>query len=310
MVNHPNGLLDPLVVAVNNPRIQHFLVRAAAFKNPLVKKFLGTLNLMPIYRIRDGVKELGRNQEIFEKCFSILLQGKALMIFPEGSHDRRRTIRPLSKGFSRIIFGALEKNPEIQIQIVPVGITYQNSSVYPSNITLKYGTPILANDYFSFENQNAETKRLKEVIAEQLKTLTVHIPLDKNYNNVLSKLNAANVDFTKVEEVNQMIQSGNVLAKKRSLHMLGFLKTLIILNSVVPWLLWKYAERKNDEIEFVDTFRFGICTLSFGLFYILQTYLVSYFFDWVIGLIYLSCSLLLVLLYSKLHPTPAESPLE
>ena len=24
MVNHPNGLLDPLVVAVNNPRILHF----------------------------------------------------------------------------------------------------------------------------------------------------------------------------------------------------------------------------------------------------------------------------------------------
>ncbi len=95
MVNHPNGLIDPLVVAVNNPRILHFLVRAAVFKKSTVKKLLSTLNLMPIYRIRDGVKELGKNQEIFEACFKILKNQKALMIFPEGSHDRRRTIRPL-----------------------------------------------------------------------------------------------------------------------------------------------------------------------------------------------------------------------
>ena len=38
MVNHPNGLLDPLVVAVNNPRILHFLVQAAIFKNPTINR--------------------------------------------------------------------------------------------------------------------------------------------------------------------------------------------------------------------------------------------------------------------------------
>ena len=124
VVNHPNGLIDPLIVAVNNPRIQHFLVRAAVFKKPLVKKFLSTLNLMPIYRIRDGIEQLGKNQKIFEQCFSILNSQKALMIFPEGSHDKRRTIRPISKGFSRIVFGALERNPKLKIQIIPVGITY------------------------------------------------------------------------------------------------------------------------------------------------------------------------------------------
>ena len=67
VVNHPNGLIDPLIVAVNNPRAQHFLVRAASFKKPLIKRFLGTLNLMPIYRMRDGVKQLGNNKDVFEK---------------------------------------------------------------------------------------------------------------------------------------------------------------------------------------------------------------------------------------------------
>ena len=66
-VNHPNGLLDPLLVTTNTPRITHYLVRAAIFKKPIVKKFLATLNLMPIYRIRDGVKEYILVAEMFSK---------------------------------------------------------------------------------------------------------------------------------------------------------------------------------------------------------------------------------------------------
>lgn len=306
MVNHPNGLIDPLIIAVNNPRVQHFLVRAAVFKKPLVKKFLATLNLMPIYRIRDGVKQLGRNQEIFEKCFSIFDKQKALMIFPEGSHERKRSIRPLSKGFSRIVFGALERNPDLKIHIIPVGLTYQNSSVYPSNIIVQYGTSILANNYFDVNNLNAETKRLKDAISRQLENLTVHIPNDENYQETLAKLNQENVDFTKVNEVNKMIQSGKIYGRKRRVNPLGFLKYIIILNSIIPWLIWKYVDHKNDEVEFIDTFRYGISTITFGLFYLIQTSIVVFFFDWKIGLSYLAASSILVLLYSKTHPTPAE----
>lgn len=310
MVNHPNGLIDPLIVAVNNPRIQHFLVRAAVFKKPLVKKFLATLNLMPIYRIRDGVKELGKNQEIFEKCFSIFNEGKALMIFPEGGHNRKRTVRPLSKGFTRIVFGALEQNPDLKIQIVPVGITYQNSSVYPSKVTLNYGTPVLANSYFSPEDQVTKTRQLKELITQQLQQLSVHIPDDENYNGMLQSMNKANVDFTDVTAANEMIKTGKITGRKRSINVLAFLKPLIVLNTLIPWLLWKYVDKKNDEIEFVDTFRFGFNTLTFGLSYLLQSYIAFWFFGWKIALIYFACSLLAILLFSKLHPTPAELPLE
>ena len=310
MVNHPNGLIDPLIVAVNNPRIQHFLVRAATFKKPLVKKFLATLNLMPIYRIRDGVRELGRNQEIFEKCYNILNDQKALMIYPEGSHDKRKTIRPLSKGFSRIIFGALERNPELQIHIVPVGLTYQNPSLYPSKVCLQYGTAILANDFYKPDSLNSEIKRLKEDISSQLKTLSVHIPADENYEKTLTKLNNANVDFMKVDEVNEMVKTGNIKSRKRKLNLVNFLKPIIILNSIIPWLLWKYVEKKNDEFEFIDTFRYGISTLAYGIFYLIQTLLIGMFFNWKNAILYLGFSLLLILLYSKLHPTPTELPLE
>jgi 1-acyl-sn-glycerol-3-phosphate acyltransferase len=306
MVNHPNGLIDPLIVAVNNPRILHFLVQAAAFKNPTVKKFLGTLNLMPIYRMRDGVRELGRNQQVFENCFSIFKKHGALMIFPEGTHDRRRTVRHLSKGFSRIVFGAIEQYPELEIQIVPVGITYQNASVFPAKISLQYGKPILANEYLDTENQNAKTKELKDLISDRLKELCVHIPADENYESTLQNLNQQNVDFTKVSAVNHMIKTGTVSGRKRRIYVLVFLKPLIILNSLVPWLLWKSVDKKNDEPEFVDTYRFGFNTVTFPLFYVLQSLLVAFLFNWSVAGIYFGISLFIVLIYSKLHPVPAE----
>ncbi len=307
LVNHPNGLIDPLVLAVNNPRIQHFLVKAGAFKNPTVKKFLATLNLMPIYRIRDGVKELSKNQEIFERCYQILKEEKALMIFPEGSHNKMRTIRPLSKGFTRIVFGALERSPDLKIHLIPVGLTYQNPSVYPGKVALHYGTSILANNYYSRENLTSEIVRLKKDISNQLKELSVHIPLDENYSETIENLNKANVDFTKVSEVNSMIKTQKIKSKKSVINWIQMLKPLIVINSFFPWLIWKYVDKKNNEFEFIDTFRFSISMVTTFVFYSLQTFLFSYFWSLQIGIYYLLSSLVVLFLYAKLHTTPPIS---
>jgi 1-acyl-sn-glycerol-3-phosphate acyltransferase len=37
-LNHPNCLVDPLYVTTTNKRHNHFLVRAASFKKPFIKK--------------------------------------------------------------------------------------------------------------------------------------------------------------------------------------------------------------------------------------------------------------------------------
>jgi 1-acyl-sn-glycerol-3-phosphate acyltransferase len=146
------------------------------------------------------------------------------MIFPEGSHDKRRTVRSLSKGFSRIVFGAIERNPKLQIQIIPVGITYQDSSSYPFKVSLNYGTPILANDFYKSNLNHSDIKEIKDVISDQLKTLSVHIPLTEEYGKLIEKLSSANIDFTKVDEVNSMIQSNIIIKRDRRINLVKFLK--------------------------------------------------------------------------------------
>lgn len=305
-VNHPNGLLDPLLVTTNTPRITHYLVRAAIFKKPIVKKFLATLNLMPIYRIRDGVKELSKNTEIFNNCYEILNKQSALMIFPEGSHNRKRTIRVLSKGFTRILFGAIDKYPNLQVNIIPVGVTYQNASQHPCKVAIHYGKPILANELYNKEELNKSINTIKELVSNQLKKLSVHIPFDDNYQETLEKLNNNNVDFTKVEEVNQMIKSNSFTHKKASINFGILLKLLFVLNSLIPWSIWKVVSKKVDEIEFVDTFRFGIGISLFPLFYLAQTYIVYSYYGGNYAWGYFGFTLLIALLNSKISTTPTE----
>ncbi|WP_158841494.1 1-acyl-sn-glycerol-3-phosphate acyltransferase [Polaribacter sp. L3A8] len=307
-VNHPNGLIDPLIVTTNNPRASYFLVKAAAFKNSIIEKILNSLNLIPIYRMRDGIDQLAKNEEVFNKCYSIFNRGKSLMIFPEGSDCRDRTVRPLSKGFTRIVYGAIEKYPDLQIQVVPVGLTYQNASQFPSKVALHYGTPIDASKIYANNILSKSINILKNEVDAQLKNLSVHIKKDENYDTVLTKLNEAQVDFTEVKKVQEMIKTNTFPPKKEgSKNSLKPLYYLIVLNSIIQYFIYKKQAKKNPDIDFIDTFRFTFNLFILPLFYVLQAFIVSYFFGNKMGLFYFAFSLLIIFIYSKLSPTNTEA---
>ncbi|WKD86201.1 hypothetical protein KCTC32516_01562 [Polaribacter huanghezhanensis] len=305
-VNHPNGLLDPLLVTTNVPRNTYYLVRAAAFKKPLIKKFLATLNLMPIYRIRDGVKELSKNTAVFNDCYDILNKQRALMIFPEGSHDKRRTVRYLSKGFTRIIFGAIEKYPTLKIMVIPVGITYQNASQFPCKVAIHYGKPIIANNFYDTNDINNSIRTIKEKVSNQLKELSVHIPADENYETILNELNSKNVDFTEVNTINNSIKTRKIRSQKERLNFVKPLYFLIVLNSIIPWIIWRISSKKVDETEFVDTFRFTLGTIIFPIFYSIQAVILYKFYTLEVAIIYGIATLLVQLLYSKFATTTVK----
>ncbi len=307
-INHPNALMDPLFVTSFNPRENHFLVRADVFKKPLIKKALASLNLMPIYRIRDGRKQLSNNEEVFQKCFNILKRKETLIIFPQGGHSRDRNIKPLSKGFTRIVFGALEENPDLNISVIPVGITYQNSSSYPSKVCVQFGEVIDSRTILSSNEKPKAINILKNEVSNQLKKLTVHIADDENYKTTLQKLNNANVDFTEVDKVNKMIAENNFLkAVKKPINLLKPLFYLILLNSIFPFFIWKKMSKNIGEIEFVDTMKYAVNVVSFPIFYGLQALLIYFFLGWNIAGIYWLASFLLVFVYTKFSVTNTEN---
>jgi len=92
--NHQNALLDALLIAVKCGRFTYFLSRASIFKKSFISTILNSLQMLPVYRIRDGWNTISNNTAIFESCSELLNNNEAIVIFPEGNHNLNRTVRP------------------------------------------------------------------------------------------------------------------------------------------------------------------------------------------------------------------------
>ncbi len=186
--NHQNAFLDPLVIYYSQPRKNFFLVRANIFKNPIARFWLETFHMLPIYRVRDGLREVAKNDIIIQKCVKILTNGNdPLVIFAEGNHSLRRALRPLQKGIARIAFATMEANNfEVDLAVVPVGLNYGRHTRSRSDIFLNYGKPIYLKQYTELykENPNKAYQKLITDIFEELDKVVLSIRPSKSYEYI------------------------------------------------------------------------------------------------------------------------------
>ncbi len=182
--NHQYAFMDALLLVMVTRKIPYFLVRADIFKKSFFSFLLRTLKMMPVYRQRDSVDVISKNEETFSKCVDILNNGKHLTIFPEGNHSKIRKIRPIRKGLLRIGFRTINENPESKnLVILPVGINYDDHSRFQSDIFIKFGEPITLEDYNKRykKNQAKAFSDVSAVIYGDLVDLTVNIQHTESY---------------------------------------------------------------------------------------------------------------------------------
>ncbi len=301
--NHQNALLDALLIATKNGRFSYFLTRASVFSKPLISKVLKSLLMLPVYRIRDGWSNLTKNNRVFSKSSKLLSEGHAITIFPEGSHNLRRTVRPLSKGFTRIIFETLEAYPDTIIHLVPVGLNFKNATKFGDSTLINFGN-VMSIDTCSIEDKSARVLELKSKVFDQLCKLTTHIETE-NYEQTLEALEAMNVDFLKPERVNSCIANNFSSCEKGQLKKDSPLKVLskflLILCLFLPYFIWKkVAQPKIKEIEFTATFRFAIAITLVPIFIIVIMLILTLLMQFQIALLYLIIVLALALISIKL----------
>lgn len=299
VANHQNALLDPLLIGASNKRILHFITQAQVFKNSIINSILVYINMLPIYRIRDGYDTLSKNEDTFQKCYNILAKKQTLLIFAEGSHSLQRRVRVLTKGFARIAFGALDQNPNNEIDIIPIGYNYSDAENIGSSVSVHYGNPISANYYWKKFDKNESAIELINAVSKQLKTLTTHIEDKNSYEEIVQHFKAD--DFLYPEKVNKTLENLDSLppipAKKK--NNFNPLRLLVNINSIFPILIWKKVYPKIKEKEYISTFRFTVGITALPIFYLIQTAIISYFFGIEIGLIYLVISVLAVYILTK-----------
>lgn len=179
--NHQNAFMDPIMVAIPIKKQLNFLVRADIFQKDLASKILHAINMMPVYRMRDGVDTIDKNEAIFKKCYNIISKKWPLMIFPEGNHNNKKHLRSIKKGIGRIAFGAEEANNfELDIQIIPVGINYSNHTEAGATLLINFGEPITTQSYkekYLSEQAKALTEMRNE-LHKSMSSLIIDIKLE------------------------------------------------------------------------------------------------------------------------------------
>ena len=188
-ISHRNAFMDSLAL-VNTHYTQVWqLARGDAFNNPVLRRLFYFFHMLPIWRERDGAgaDTKAENQSTYEACYDILKLNGMVGIYPEGDCINERHIRSLKKGICRIAFGAMEQfNWDLDLHIVPVGISYSHAPGFRETQLIQFGKPILAADYkHQWDlNQGNAINLLKEDIEASMKKLVVDIPKGHYHHDI------------------------------------------------------------------------------------------------------------------------------
>jgi len=179
--NHPNMILDPILVAGTCNRLDgHFWAASFLFKGPLgiVLKSAGGV---PVSRRQDSsaLSEEERERSIdqlFELSYKILEKKEALYIFPEGVSYTSPHLMPLKTGTARLAIGFAKKfrhTLKIVAPIIPVGLNYVAKDLFRSKVIVQYGEPIYPTDE-ELDSQDGYTK-LTHRIEAALMNSTINV---------------------------------------------------------------------------------------------------------------------------------------
>ena len=142
--NHPNSFFDAIVLTTLFKKPVYSLARGDAFKKPFIARLLASLNILPVYRVTEGVENLEHNYTTFDRCRGIFKQNGIVLIFCEGRCINEWHLRPLMKGTARLALSSWQEG--IPLRVLPTAINYSSFLCFGKNIELGFGKIITAAD--------------------------------------------------------------------------------------------------------------------------------------------------------------------
>ena len=193
-LNHPTACIEPIVFgSLINKHIQ-VLLRGDAFLSKSVEWFLRKIKTIPIFRQRDGIDNLRKNELIMDEIKAKIHAGKdAILVLVEGTSEHEKRLRNLKKGAARMMFQTYEKYGDTDISIVPVGVNYTDSHRFRSTVSFQIKEALLLEDYLDLYKES-KAKAIKKVTAdlqEAMREEVIHIAdkADDDMANLLLEFN-------------------------------------------------------------------------------------------------------------------------
>ena len=181
VANHPDSFFDALVIAANCTYPVSFLARGDVFTKPWHNFLLRALNMMPVYRQREGIEHLHKNQNSFDASVEVLKNGGILLIFIEGTCLNKNEIQPFKKGAARILQQAVAAG--VIPTVLTAVITYNGFKHFGKKIYLMLGTSFSAGLYFSADSTPAsmsiERNNFNNIVMQEMVSLFKEPPSKK-----------------------------------------------------------------------------------------------------------------------------------
>lgn len=147
-INHPNNLIDSLIVGTALRRKVHYLATAALFRHPLLARFLRACGAIPVYRRQDDPDKMDRNAATFAACFEAFAAGRLLAIYPEGTTHAEARVQRIRTGAARLALGWESERPG-QLALLPVGLTFEARKSFRGRVLVAFGEPLPVGAYLA-----------------------------------------------------------------------------------------------------------------------------------------------------------------
>jgi glycerol-3-phosphate O-acyltransferase / dihydroxyacetone phosphate acyltransferase len=184
-INHPNNLIDSLLVGAVLKRKVHYLATAALFRNPIMARFLKAVGAIAVYRRQDDPDKMDKNAGAFEACVAALAGGGLIGIYPEGTTHAESRVQRIRTGAARIALDYESQRESRRraggsgepLVLVPTGLTFDARKSFGGRVRVSFGEAVTLGPYLALYTQDPvkAVDELTTAIQRGMEAQVVHV---------------------------------------------------------------------------------------------------------------------------------------
>lgn len=152
------SFLDPPLLGMCWPYDMHILAQEYLFRSRILKPFLY------MAACAHPISSSAKDTEVIKEALSLLQQGKAILIFPEGTRSRTGNLAPLKAGVA--LLGALSDKPVVPTFIKGTYEIWPATKKWPrpfGRIKVTFGKPLYWQDYEAASKKETQEAFMKAI---------------------------------------------------------------------------------------------------------------------------------------------------
>lgn len=188
--NHPNALVDALVIGCTLRRPVTLTAKATLLGHPITRVLLRLTGVVPLRRASDvlaagpATPDPSRNDTAFAAVLDVLESGGMVLLFPEGKSHSDPSLAPLKTGLARIALMARDERGLASVPIIPIGLTFERKWDPRSRVLLRVGIPVHMDD--DAPNAVEAVASLTRRVDAGLRDVTLNFPTSDEARRVLA----------------------------------------------------------------------------------------------------------------------------